>query len=148
MKIVKKILLYLLVLLVLIQFYPMQKPKVNFKNPKDFLKNNNMPKEVAKIFKTSCYDCHSNETKFPWYSKTAPVKWLVYHDINEGREKLNFSEWNDLSDDDKSDKLFDIQDAVNDGEMPMKIYTFIHKNTRLTDKQRTLISDFVENLAE
>jgi len=148
MKIVKKAFLYLLILFVLIQFYPMEKPKVNFSNPNDFLLNNKMPLDIAKTIKNSCYDCHSNETKYPWYSKIAPIKWLVFHDINEGREKLNFSEWNSLSIDDKSDKLFDIQDEINEGEMPMKIYTYIHRNTQLTEEQRTLISDFVEKLAE
>ncbi len=148
MKIAKKILFFFLILLLLIQFYPLEKPEVTLNNPNDFLKNKDVPQKIAQLIKTSCYDCHSNETKFPWYSKFAPVKWLVYHDINEGREELNFSEWNKLSEDDKSDKLFDIQDEMSEGEMPIKIYTFMHQKAKLTEEQRILIASFVENLAE
>ncbi len=148
MKRAKKSLKYGLILLVLIQFYPLERPKVTLNNPNDFLKNNDVPKGVSEILKTSCYDCHSNETKFPWYANVAPVKWLVYHDIEEAREELNFSEWNSLSANRKSDKLFDIQDEVNEGEMPMKMYTFIHRDTKLTEEQRAKISDFVDKLTE
>ena len=87
--------------LVLIQLYPVQRPEVDSDNPGDLMKNVDVPSNISTILKSTCYDCHSNETIYPWYSNIAPVKWLVYYDINNAREELNFSEWNSLTKMDK-----------------------------------------------
>jgi mono/diheme cytochrome c family protein len=83
------------------------------------------------LAKRACFDCHSNETVWPWYSNVAPVSWLVQHDVNEGREHLNFSEW------DKPQKDADeAAKAVREGEMPLPIYLPTHPEARLTDAEK------------
>ncbi|MBZ0136084.1 MAG: heme-binding domain-containing protein [Planctomycetes bacterium] len=88
------------------------------------------------LAKRACFDCHSNETVWPWYSHVAPISWLVQRDVDEGREKLNFSEW------DRPQKEADeAAEAVREGEMPMWIYLPTHPEARLTDAEtQALIS--------
>ena len=144
----KKVALILAVFFVLIQFYPLKRPVVKMDNLNDFIVNNKVPKDIAKILKTSCYDCHSNETNYPWYAKVAPVKWLVFHDTNEGREELNFSNWKTLSNDDKADVLFDVADVVREKDMPMPIYLTIHSDAKLTKEQRAKFAEWFDAFAE
>jgi hypothetical protein len=87
----------LLTALAIIQFIPSEKPKVDDSNPSDLFATTNVSGSVRQSIQNACYDCHSNESVYPWYSNIAPIKWLVYHDIRVGREELNFSEWNELS---------------------------------------------------
>lgn len=84
----------------------------------------------------ACFDCHSNETKWPWYSHVAPVSWLAVHDVDEGRATLNFSEW------DKPQKEADeAAEALLEGEMPMAIYLPLHPEARLTDAEKKTLAD-------
>lgn len=87
--------------------------------------------QVRELAVRACYDCHSNETTWPWYSHVAPVSWLVQRDTDEGRSKLNFSEWNRPQRD--ADEAAEV---VTEGEMPMPIYALIHPHARLTDQER------------
>ncbi len=89
--------------------------------------------QTKELFYRACADCHSNETKWPWYSKIPPASWLVVHDVNEGREKFNISA-QDMGEAD------DAAEAVLEGEMPMKIYTVMHPEARLTDAQRQALA--------
>ncbi|RLD69926.1 MAG: cytochrome C, partial [Bacteroidetes bacterium] len=95
-----------------------------------------------------CYDCHSNETNYPWYSYVAPVSWLVGKDIREGREELNFSEWESLSKIDKAKHLDNIIDEVSDGDMPMNIYTIIHTDAKLSSEEIEQLANWAEDYAE
>ncbi len=131
----KIVLIVVAALFVLIQFIPQNPPLVTADNPDDIAAGN-IPEDVKTILRKACYDCHSNESVFPWYSNVAPVKWLVYADINKGRKELNFSEWNKMSLLDKSSALDDIASEVEEGEMPMKIYTLMHKEARLDSAER------------
>lgn len=92
-----------------------------------------VPDAVREILRTSCYDCHSNETAWPWYSYVAPVSWLVVHDVHEGREHLNFSEWNQLADQKRAKLLEEIGEEVGEGEMPLPLYLTLHSEARLDD---------------
>ena len=83
----------------------------------------------------ACYDCHSNETVWPWYSNVAPVSWLVQRDVDEGREELNFSEWNRPQEGDES------AETVREGSMPPRSYLLTHPDARLTDVQLTALAD-------
>ena len=89
--------------------------------------------QTKELFYRACADCHSHETKWPWYSKIPPASWLVVHDVNEGREKFNISA-QDMGEAD------DAAEAVLEGEMPMKIYTVMHPEARLTDAQRQALA--------
>jgi len=100
--------------------------------------------EVMAILKTSCYDCHSNQTNYRWYSYVAPISWQIAKDVVKGREALNFSEWNTLNKRKLVRKLADIKEQLNKDVMPMKIYTFIHSDTKLNPSQKLLITDWTE----
>ncbi|RLD46581.1 MAG: cytochrome C [Bacteroidetes bacterium] len=140
--------LIIVFLLVLIQFVPTGLPDTIAENENDLLYNNQIPEQVAVILKTSCYDCHSNETNYPWYSYVAPVSWLVGKDIREGREELNFSEWESLSKIDKAKHLDNIIDEVSDGDMPMNIYTIIHTDAKLSSEEIEQLANWAEDYAE
>lgn len=131
------------------QFFQPSLPEVKTDNPDDLISNNpQIPAEVSKILKTSCYDCHSNETYYPWYSNISPVSFLVVRDIEEGRKHLNFSNWESLSKLEKADMLDEINVEVSLGDMPMYIYTLIHRNAVLSEEDQETISTWIDNYAE
>lgn len=95
------------------------------------------PAEVKAILKRSCYDCHSNETTWPWYSHVAPFNFLVKRDVSQGRKHLNFSEWGGYQPERKAKKQKECGEQVAEGEMPMAIYLPMHPDAKLSgaDKQ-------------
>ena len=135
-------------LIILMQVYPIDRPSVSSDNPNDLLLNTEIPIEVGEMLRTACYDCHSNETAYPWYTNIAPVKFLIYRDINEGREHLNFSNWTSMSKMDIAGALSEISDEVSDGDMPMKIYPITHPDAKLSDEDRALIVKWVDDYTE
>ncbi len=102
------------------------------------------PAEVMEILRTSCYDCHSNESEWPWYSNIAPVSWLVVDDVNEGREHLNFSEWQSYTAEDKAEDIEEIWEEIEEEEMPLWFYLPLHPEARLSDAQKETIRKWVE----
>ncbi|MFD2200819.1 heme-binding domain-containing protein [Shivajiella indica] len=139
---------YILGLLLLvflgIQLVPSELPEVKANNPGDIIQSGLVNQDVAALLKKSCYDCHSNESVFPWYSHIAPSSWLVAKDIREGREELNFSEWENYDMMKKLSLLDDIAIAVKEGEMPMQIYLLMHPSSKLDENQRQSIIDWAE----
>ena len=99
------------------------------------------PDEVMAVLRKACFDCHSNETTWPWYSYVAPVSWLVAKDVEEGRRELNFSEWATMSEKKRAHKLKETWEEVEEGEMPLPIYIPMHPDANLTDSQRTALID-------
>lgn len=92
----------------------------------------------------ACYDCHSSETRWPWYSHIAPMSWLIAGDVREGREHLNLSNW-PQDDPKRAAKWFDrMSEAIRSGDMPLPKYTKIHADARLTDSQRKELADWLE----
>jgi len=145
----KKIFIYTLIgIFALMQIYPSKRPEVTAINPDDLIKNTNTPENIAYMLKSACYDCHSNESTYPWYANIAPVKWWIYDHINEGREDLNFSTWATLSKTDQAEALDDIATAVMEGEMPLKPYPITHPKAKLSEADRQAISDWTEILSE
>ena len=98
-----------------------------------------LPAEITSIFKRSCMDCHSSQTTWPWYSYVAPVSWLVERDVRRGRDHMNFSQWQQYTFQQREKLLADVASAVKNGEMPLRQYTFIHRQARLTDAERDLV---------
>lgn len=125
----KKIFLFLFAILMLFQFFP-----VDRNNP-EIGGDLRADKDVSSIFRKSCYDCHSNETKWPFYSYIFPFSVLVSNHVTEGREELNFSEWENLSDRKKEKKSKEIIEEIETGEMPPMYYSIIHRNTKLTKEE-------------
>ncbi len=94
------------------------------------------PPDVQALLERSCYDCHSNETAWPWYARVAPMSWLVTHDVKEAREHVNFSEWGDLDAGDRESAMKEIAEEVEDGKMPLRLYVPLHPAARLTEAER------------
>jgi hypothetical protein len=90
------------------------------------------PPEVEAILRRSCFDCHSNETRWRWYAYVAPVSWLVASDVEDGRRHLNFSNWGELSEKKRRTKAESIVDEVKSGDMPLAIYLRMHGDARLS----------------
>ncbi len=109
-----------------------------------------VPDSVFVLLKTACYDCHSNFTKYPWYSNIQPIGWWLKDHVDEGKLHLNFQEFALVKANDKystpalrqDHKLEEVIETVKDGEMPLKSYTIIHKESKLTDAQRKMITDW------
>ena len=124
------------IVLVGIQFIP-----VSITNPRA-TGEIDVPPEVATVMRTSCYDCHSNETVWPWYTRVAPVSWLIARDVSKARDELNFSEWQDYTDKRKDHKLEEVEEMVADGEMPLWFYLPLHRDARLSDGERDLLIEW------
>ncbi len=105
------------------------------------------PPQVSQILHRACYDCHSNETVWPWYSRVAPSKWLVRHDVEEGRGHLNFSTWNRNDPRRQARKAMEIAEQVDENEMPPRLYTPLHPSARLTAQERQQIVDWANAYA-
>lgn len=90
-----------------------------------------VPAPVAETLRRACYDCHSNETTWPWYAHVAPPAWLVAHDVDEGRGQLNFSRWGEYNPLDRADLLEDVCKEVKAGKMPLGPYLWLHSEARL-----------------
>ncbi len=103
------------------------------------------PDDVHRVLRRSCYDCHSNETDWPWYSRVAPASWLVADDVHEAREDMNFSEW-PTDPDDATDLIEEIGEQVESGAMPLDTYLWMHPEARLSEEERQLLIDW--SLAE
>ncbi len=99
--------------------------------------------QTRELAQRACFDCHSNETVWPWYSNIAPVSWLVQSDVNEGRSHLNFSDWS------KVREAFEIPDVVQEGRMPPSIFLIMHPEARLTQAEKeALVSGFKATVGE
>lgn len=99
------------------------------------------PRDVQAILERSCYDCHSNRTRWPWYSRVAPVSWLVARDVRLGRRELNFSEWPAFDFEEQDDLMAHIAKQVERGRMPLPIYLTMHPGARLSAAdRRTLVA--------
>jgi len=135
-KIIMGIVTGLIIVVIVIQFVTVERT-----NPPVTGEINVTP-ELKSVLQKSCYDCHSNETVWPWYSKVAPVSWLVSKDVVEGREELNFSEWDKYTEKKRAKKMKEIIEEIDNGDMPMTIYTFMHNNAVLTEKEKELIKNW------
>jgi hypothetical protein len=97
------------------------------------------PEPVVDALHRACYDCHSNQTVWPWYSRVAPVSWLIVHDVNEGRHELNFSTWQDLAPARKARKRREGVEEIEKGSMPPWSYTLVHAEARLTPEEKAAL---------
>ncbi|MBN2482358.1 MAG: heme-binding domain-containing protein [Bacteroidales bacterium] len=135
MKAVKKILIALAVVFIAIQFIPSGIPE-NIPEDKNSIANSSLAAgPVLDQINKSCFDCHSNQVKFPWYSRLAPSSWLLAIHISEGKSHLNFSEWEAYSNREKIGLLEAIKDEVGSGKMPLKSYVLIHRDAKLNSEE-------------
>lgn len=135
-----RIFVVLAVLFVLIQFVPAGRSNPPVTKPLQ------APSDVQAILQRSCYDCHSNESKWPWYAYVAPVSWLVANDVDEGRSKLNLSKWGDYEPRKLSGKASEMADEIESGEMPMKQYLWMHSDAKLSPADKAAIRAWADSI--
>lgn len=104
------------------------------------------PPEVEAVLRTACYDCHSSETRWPWYSYVAPVSWVVAHDVEEARSEMSFSDWGALDPREQLELKQDMWEEVEKGAMPLKKYVVLHARARLDEEQKRLLRDWCRGL--
>lgn len=137
---IKKILISVVGILVVIQFI-----KPNFNNPKiDERIALNADEKVMGILKNACYDCHSDETKYPWYHNVAPISWLMAGHIDKGRKALNFSEWINIGADIRTLRLKRAKQLIDNGLMPKESYLFMHEKAHLNQEDKKILDEFFE----
>lgn len=140
MKLLKRIGLTLAIVFVGIQFIPTKISRSTEVSSGAFEKIFRIPEDVNHVLSVSCYDCHSNNTRYPWYSRVQPVGLFLENHISKGKEELNFSEFGDYSSRKQKSKLKSMISQVEKGEMPLKSYTFIHHDASLSkDDKKTLV---------
>ncbi len=144
MKIVKKVGLALLVIFILMQFYRPEKNISQGNHTAVFLTQTNPSEEVRLILIRTCYDCHSDNTEYPWYDNIAPISYWLANHVKNGKGHLNFSIWDEYDMQKKDHKLEEVIEMVEKNEMPLKEYTWIHKEALLTEKQRQAVVDWAE----
>jgi hypothetical protein len=149
MRMWKKVLLWLAVVFVTLQFF---RPEKNLSQKPagkdDFLVHFDAPPAVRQIFSVACYDCHSNNTRYPWYAHVQPVAWWLQSHIEEAKDTLNLSEFAGYSAKRQGRKIDAINDEISDHTMPLKSYTWIHRDARLTEAQVKQITDWLDTIRE
>ena len=125
-----------LIALIVIQFIPVKRT-----NPAS-ISEIDAPADVKAIFRNSCFDCHSNETVWPWYSYVAPASWLLVSDVNEGRENLNFSNWGNLDRSKQTKLREEIWEEIREERMPLWQYRILHPGSKLSQEQKNLIRNW------
>ncbi|MDA1066002.1 MAG: heme-binding domain-containing protein [Verrucomicrobia bacterium] len=125
-------------LILLIVFLGIQFVPVDRTNPPE-IADSEIPDEVKAILKAKCYDCHSNEVTWPWYSYIAPISWKVAEHVKDGRGEVNYSKWDTYSSDKQEEKAGETFDEVLDGDMPIESYLWIHRNAKVTEEEIDII---------
>lgn len=135
MKVFKKILGFLLIIFVIAQFFRPEKNDGDLTTVNTFLAETNPPENVKKILETTCFDCHSDKTTYPWYNAVTPVNYWLEDHIKDGKKHLNFSAWSSYSLKKKEHKMDELHEEVEKGEMPLESYTYTHGDANLTQEQ-------------
>jgi len=144
----KKLISVALGAFVLIQFIRPARNRSGQVLPTDLTKIYPVSSNVQAILKTSCYDCHSNNTRYPWYVNIQPFGWLLAKHIKDGKNELNFSEFGTYSARRQVSKLRSIENSIKDGTMPLSSYTLLHKDARLSKEEKTLLTAWTTRLQD
>ncbi len=144
----KRFFLLLLLVFIVIQFFRPAKNKSEGISANDITVKYAAPDDVKAILKTSCYDCHSNNTNYPWYNNIQPVAWWLKNHVDEGKRELNFSEFASYRIGKQYRKLEEINKEVKDGEMPLASYTLIHGDAKLNQQQKLAVANWVTALRD
>ncbi len=143
-KFFKRLFIVLLVVFIGIQFVRPAKNKAEGTGKNDISTLYAVPADVQAILKTSCNDCHSNNTVYPWYAEIQPVAWWLNNHIEDGKKDLNFSEFATYRIRRQYKKLEEINELVKKDEMPLNSYLWIHKDAKLNDQQKMVLAGWVE----
>lgn len=141
----KKVGKIILAVFVLIQLVRVEKNETPMVPESDFLVLSNASEEIKTMIESACYDCHSNNTNYPWYSEVAPVSWYINHHIEEAKEHLNFSIWNSYSLKKANHKLEECYEELERHKMPTSDYVLMHKEAKLSNKQIITLAQWFKN---
>ncbi|QQS45529.1 MAG: heme-binding domain-containing protein [Acidobacteriota bacterium] len=142
MKYVKWLGIVILIALAGMQFVRPDRTNPPVDHGKTLQANTQVPPEVQAIFQRSCYDCHSNQTVWPWYSNVAPVSWFLADHVEHGREELSFSEWGNYDAKKADHKLEEICEMIEKGEMPLQSYLILHWGAKLSETDRQTLCNW------
>ncbi|MBS1666491.1 heme-binding domain-containing protein [Chitinophaga defluvii] len=148
MSLKKKIILGLIVVLIGIQFFQPLRNQSGEVTDMHIEKVYAVPQNVKAILQISCYDCHSNNTRYPWYSRIQPGAWYMAGHIKEGKEELNFSDFGTYSTRKQRNKFRAMSNQIRDGKMPLSSYTLIHRNAVLTQEEKQVLMKWFDAMAD
>lgn len=144
-KIFKRLSIVVIVALVGIQFIPADVNKQEVIATSDIRNVYDVPDNVMNILENSCYDCHSNNTNYPWYSQVQPIRLILDHHVEEGKEELNFSEFANYSERRKRNKMRAISEQIEKSKMPLPSYLWLHSDAIITISQKDSIVAFIND---
>lgn len=144
---VKLLIIAFAAVLIIIQFLPSGLPENKPEDSNSIAHSGLATEPVMDQLRKSCFDCHSSQTVYPWYSRVAPASWFLSGHIKEGREHLNFSEWETLSKRKKIKMLEETAEQVKSREMPLKSYLLVHWDARLNKEKSSSLAEWAENAA-
>ncbi len=144
----KKVLLTLIIVFIAIQFIQPAHNNNGQVVPADITLSVNVPANVLSVFQRACYDCHSNNTKYPWYMNIQPMGWMMANHINEGKANLNFSEFGNYSKRKQANKLRAVAKSIDEGSMPIWSYKLMHSEAKLSNESKGLIANWVLSCAK
>ncbi len=144
----RKILLSLLIILIVIQFIHPEKNKAEGLQANNVGNKYPVPEKVKAILAKACDDCHTNNTEYPWYSQIQPVHWWLNHHIEEGKEHLNFDEYTSRNLRYQYHKMEEIAEQVKEGEMPLKSYTWMHKDAILSEEEKNELINWADAIRD
>jgi hypothetical protein len=145
---VKAIILVAMVILIVIQFFHPSRNVSNKQSPSDIAAVYGVPSNVETILKKACNDCHSNNTRYPWYANIQPVAWWLKNHIREGKRELNFNEFGSYRISKQYHKLESMIHEVKEGDMPLGSYTIIHTDARLTDDEKKTLNEWAQSIRD
>lgn len=141
----KRILIIVIIILIVIQFIQPSHNNGEAMAATDITHELTVPDTVMKILKTSCYDCHSNHTVYPWYSKISPVNWWLNNHIQNGKRAINFTTFTSYTYKKRAHRMDDIAETVEKEEMPLNSYLWIHKYAELSKDQKKILIDWAHS---
>ena len=148
MKLRNRILLSILAVVVLIQFIQPFRNKSKRTLSTDITKTIKVPENVEQVLRSACYDCHSNNTVYPWYSRIQPFGWLLARHIKKGKSDLNFSDFGSYSVRQQTSKMNGIANSIKDETMPLTSYTMMHSNARLSKEDKLLLINWATRIKD
>ena len=146
MKVFKKILWLVLIMIIIAQFFGPDKNEGEWSSLDAFIAETNPPEQVQVILKESCYDCHSDVTRYPWYSVITPVNYWMDDHVRHGKGHFNVSQWENNSTKKKDHKFEELIDMVENRGMPLNSYIWAHREAKLTDEERQALIDWAEGV--
>ena len=145
---IKYLLWTILIILVAIQFVPVNREMPKSDENKDFLVITQAPEDVQILMRNACFDCHSNETNWPWYSHIAPISFVIVEHIVDGKDHLNFSNWSTYDFGDYPNILKHMKKEIEKRGMPLAGYTLFHTDAKLTDERKELILNWIDKVSD